>query len=482
MDYFKKTRDELITLCKEMGIKGYSGKKKCELISIIEENNNKVVNKVVNEVVNNDDDDEDDDTSEETNELENIDRCDETPEPINKLPLSGMKFIDLFCGIGGFHSALSQLGGTCVLACDIDTKCREVYKNNWGLEPKSDIKDIKTSDIPDFDILCGGFPCQAFSHAGKQNGLEDTRGTLFQEIARILKDKQPKYYLLENVKNLRGHDEGRTIKIIYNALKEVGYTAYPEPIVLSPHHIGVPQNRERVFLLGIRNDIAKNKTINTFPLINKKKTDISSILEPESVKYPELELSSDSVLVLNQWESFVQHFKLLRIKLPSFPIWTEFWAPNDKLQAEIDEMPDWKQAIIQKNNLFYNEHISFLKKWLLNARECTGFIGSKTKFEWQCGEFKDTDSLWTLLFTFRPSGIRVKRSNYSPTLVAMAQIVVVGSRRRKLSPKEVARLQSFPDTFKLPQSNAAAYKQFGNSVNVDVIKWMARFLVEGMMG
>ena len=442
MDYTNKTRDELIAICRELGVKGYSGKKKSELLEIIEGRQH--------------------------------------PARKEGSPLSGLTFIDLFCGIGGFHSALTQLGATCVLACDIDPKCREVYQRNWGVEPHTDIKELKTGDIPDFDILCGGFPCQAFSHAGKQNGLEDTRGTLFREIARILKDKQPKYYLLENVKNLKGHDGGNTIKVIYSALKEVGYTVYPEPIILSPHHIGVPQHRERLFLLGVRNDLAVNRTIATFPSIRKQRTDISSILEPESIHYPELELSVETVELLQHWEAFIQHFKQQRVKLPSFPIWTEFWTTDAVQQQEIESMPGWKKTIIQKNQTFYNEHIAFLQDWLSTARTCPAFSGSKTKLEWQCGEFKDADSLWSLLFTFRPSGVRVKRSDYSPALVAMAQIVIIGARRRKLSPREVARLQSFPDTFQLPANNVA-YKQFGNSVNVNVIKRMAQFLMVEML-
>ncbi len=113
------------------------------------------------------------------------------------------KFIDLFCGIGGFHQAMTSLGGTCVLACDIDPKCRDVYEKNYGLTPLPDVTKLDTYTIPDFDVLCGGFPCQAFSHSGKQLGFEDTRGTLFRDVVRILKHKQPKHFILENVKNLK---------------------------------------------------------------------------------------------------------------------------------------------------------------------------------------------------------------------------------------------------------------------------------------
>ena len=381
-----------------------------------------------------------------------------------------MKQIDLFCGIGGFHAALRQLGATCVLACDIDKDCRKVYKNNWGIEPHSDITTLQSKDIPDFDLLCGGFPCQAFSHAGKQGGFEDTRGTLFREIARILKDKQPKQYLLENVKNLKSHDKGNTIQTIQNALKEVGQTAYPEPILLSPHQLGIPQHRERVFLLGIRNDLVVGKTIQSFPKLKEKPCDISSILE--SVEYPELKLTDEQISVLNHWETFIQFFKSKKVKLPTFPIWTESW----KSVADISHEPKWKQNFIEKNKAFYKDHQEFLESWLSSAP----FSGAKSKLEWQCGNWQTEDSLWNLLFTFRPSGIRVKRTNQSPALVAMSQIVVVGSKKRKLSPREVARLQSFPDTFQLPSARIA-YKQFGNSVNVEVIKRMASFLTEEMI-
>ncbi len=393
---------------------------------------------------------------------------------ITSEPLKGLRYIDLFSGIGGFHLAFTQLGAECVLACDIDPKCREIYKKNFGLEPKADIKELKSEEIPDFDILCGGFPCQAFSHAGKQGGFEDTRGTLFREMARILKDKQPKYFLLENVKNLKGHDKGKTISIIYKSLQEVGYVTQ-EPIVLSPHHLGIPQHRERVFLLGIRKDLV-HSSFQPFPALPKKTTHLSTILESGDVS-KSLSLSKSDTEILTLWEEFLQHFKAKQIKLPTFPIWSEDWDST----YTITDLPVWKQKFIQQNRQFYKENQQFLDEWLFKARTHPAFTGSRTKFEWQCGSFQANDSLWTNLFTFRPSGIRVKRANYSPALVAMAQIVYIGSQKRKLSPREVARLQSFPDSFQLHSSMSVAYKQFGNSVNVEVIKKMATYLVTQML-
>ena len=387
-----------------------------------------------------------------------------------------LKFIDLFCGIGGFHLALNSVGAECVLACDIDKKCRDVYKENFGLEPHDDILELKSETIPPFDILCGGFPCQAFSHAGKQGGLEDTRGTLFREICRILKDCQPKYFLLENVKNLKGHDKGKTIQIIYKSLHEVGYTTH-EPILLSPHHLGVPQHRERVFILGIRNDLLGGSSLVPFPKINPVKTDISSIICDESTLLDSLRISKSDESILNLWDEVIQHFKQIKVKLPTFPIWSDDWDSTYALTS----LPEWKQKFINSNRELYITHKTFLSEWLNRARANPGFVGARRKFEWQCGVLQKNDSIWSSLFTFRPSGIRVKRTNYSPALVAMAQIVNVGSQKRKLSPREVARLQSFPDTFKIHSSPSVAYKQFGNSVNVAVIKHMAEFLIKDMV-
>ena len=393
-------------------------------------------------------------------------------------PAAGLTFIDLFCGIGGFHQALTQLGGRCVLACDIDAKCREVYEANYGLKPEVDVTKLDTATMPDFDVLCGGFPCQAFSHSGKQGGFEDTRGTLFRDCARILKDKQPKYFLMENVKNLRGHVEGRTWATIYRSFTEAGYTTYEHPVVLSPHQLGVPQHRERVLLMGIRRDLAP-PVLPEMDALSPPPCSIRSILMDDADIPAGTALGPEDLAILDRWEEMVQHFKALGtrgVKLPTFPMWSEEWDGTRSLAEE----PDWKEKFILQNRAFYTEHIAFLGPWLLRARATPKFVGAKSKFEWQAGAFQAEDSLWRLLFQFRPSGIRVKRATYSPALVALAQIVYVGEKRRKLCPREVARLQSFPDSFQLPAAPAVAYKQFGNSVNVEVIKYAMRHILTKM--
>ena len=167
------------------------------------------------------------------------------------------KFIDLFCGIGGFHQALKNMNCECVFACDIDESCRKTYEENYGLKPKSDITKINIEEIPPFDILCGGFPCQPFSKAGFQKGFGDDRGNLFFNICDIVTHHKPKYLLLENVRNLSSHDEGNTWKVIYENIDKLGYYTYEMPVILNVLHFNIPQNRERVIIMCKRKDLGQ---------------------------------------------------------------------------------------------------------------------------------------------------------------------------------------------------------------------------------
>ena len=167
------------------------------------------------------------------------------------------KFIDLFSGIGGFHTAFKEIGGECVFASEIDKFAKQAYTTLHGLEPHGDITKIDAKDIPDHDVIAAGFPCQSFSVAGKRGGFEDARGTLFFEVARIASVKQPKVLLLENVKGLVGHDKGKTLDTIVKTLNEIGYRVDFE--VLNSKYFGVPQNRERIFIVAIREDLVANE-------------------------------------------------------------------------------------------------------------------------------------------------------------------------------------------------------------------------------
>lgn len=184
-------------------------------------------------------------------------------------------FIDLFAGIGGFHQAAAAFNGQCVFACEIDPHARKAYEANYGIQPFGDIKTLNSKDIPNHDILFAGFPCQPFSIIGEMKGFDDTRGTLFFDIARILKDKKPRMFVLENVKQLSTHAHGSTLKVILETLYELNYNVFWK--VLNALDFGLPQKRERTIIVGfIDRDISFK-----FPKATGT-GNLMDILEPEN--------------------------------------------------------------------------------------------------------------------------------------------------------------------------------------------------------
>ncbi|MFC5735899.1 DNA (cytosine-5-)-methyltransferase [Cytobacillus gottheilii] len=306
------------------------------------------------------------------------------------------KFIDLFAGIGGIRLAFEEYG-QCVFSCEWDVRAQETYHANFGETPVGDIRIVDEKEIPNHDILLAGFPCQPFSIAGvsKKNSLgrnhgflDETQGTLFFDIARIIKEKQPQAFLLENVKNLRSHDKGKTFKVIKNILEnELGYTVYEE--VLNAKGL-VPQNRERIYIVGFKKPLKFE-----FPKIPKEGPPLRSILE----------------------ENVEDKYTL------SDKLWTYLQAYKEK-----------------------------------HAKKGNGFGYG----------LADIDS-------------------YSRTLSARyykdgSEILIPqeGKNPRRLTPTECARLQGFPDTFKIVVSNTAAYKQFGNSVAVPVVRLIAEKMIQAI--
>lgn len=197
--------------------------------------------------------------------------------------MSNFKFIDLFSGIGGFRIALEKNGGQCVFSSDIDKYARETYKENFGEEPSGDITKINSEEIPDHDILCAGFPCQPFSIAGKRLGFEDTRGTLFFDVARIIKDKRPKAFILENVAGIISHDNGKTLNTILSTLSELGYQR--EWKLMNAKNYGVPQNRNRWYCVGYdKSQFAKIDISDIFPHEENLEIFIDSFIEKDVPK------------------------------------------------------------------------------------------------------------------------------------------------------------------------------------------------------
>ncbi|MCI9312846.1 MAG: DNA cytosine methyltransferase, partial [Erysipelotrichaceae bacterium] len=362
------------------------------------------------------------------------------------------------------------LGGECVFASEIDKYAIDTYQKNYGIDSNHNIREIdyENNRLPDHDVLCAGFPCQTFSKAGKQEGFNDeTKGTLFFEIERILKNHHTKYIILENVRNLASHNHGNTWDTIYRHLKALGYRLTPKPIILSPHQIGVPQLRERVVILGVYDPQKVNEDLmisfSDFN-INKDQNTIDTILEDEPVE-KKYYITEYETMVLNAWDEF---YKGISESVIGYPIWTSFFK-----KAAEESMPLWKKNFIQKNNHLYSNNKEFIDAWLKKYNNLKDFIPTHRKFEWQAGTSIDT--LWEGIIQFRPSGIRVKKPTCFPALVAMVQIPIIGKRKRRLTITEAARLQSFENL--IPNKNdQQAYKQFGNAVNVEVIRLVAEKL------
>jgi DNA (cytosine-5)-methyltransferase 1 len=409
--------------------------------------------------------------------------------------LSHLKFVDLFAGIGGFHLALTQeFGAECVFASDIDDECRRVYSDNFMQPVHGDIRPLTegvTVAIPDHDILCAGFPCQPFSKSGFQRGINETRGTLFFNILRILEAKRPRYAILENVRNLAGPRHRDTWTTIIEQLRSLGYRVADEPTIFSPHLLppmtepslgGSPQVRERVFILCERIDSPiATEELRMAPLVANSPVagwdpmawDVERLLQPDAdiENLSRYRLRTEELRWLEAWNDFLASMPADE-KLPGFPIWVDAFVIDPVIP---DGTPRWKEDFLRKNSEFYRRHQIKIDQWLSRHNDLSGFPASRRKFEWQAQDAPR--DIWQLVIHFRPSGIRVKRGTYLPALVAITQTSVIGWRRRRITPREAARLQGFPDTYRLHSDDAIAYRQLGNAVNVGVVRYVARALI-----
>ena len=391
-------------------------------------------------------------------------------------------FIDLFAGIGGFHAALSALGGECVYASEIDEHAAKIYQNNWGLQPAGDIEAEVAGEmsVPEHDVLVGGFPCQPFSKSGHQRGMEETRGTLFFSILEVLKVRRPGLVLLENVRNLAGPRHRHEWNVIVRELRTLGYRVSSHPAVFSPHLLplengGRPQVRERVFIAatwvggsgGDESPVVLNRPVVGW---NPQDWNLEAFRQSsENIDGGELNygLSAREAKWIAAWTDFVALLRADGVtRLPGFPIWADEFVLTDDLVLD-DAMPIWKQDFLRKNAAFYTTHRVVIDKWLAAHDGLRGFPASRRKLEWQG---QNAAGLEDCILQLRPSGIRAKRPTYAPALVAMTQTPVWNGRRRRMAPTEAASLQGLPVNFSFAgQDDKHTYRQLGNGVNVGVV-------------
>ncbi len=309
-----------------------------------------------------------------------------------KLDKKTFSFIDLFAGIGGFRLTLEDFGGTCVFSSEWDENSQNVYLKNFGELPNGDITKIKDKDIPEHDVLCAGFPCQAFSISGKRLGFKDIRGTLFFDVARIAKHHKPDVLFLENVKNFAKHDNGNTLKTVLNVLDDIGYKPFFE--ILKSSDYGLPQARERIYIVAFKKDLGVENF--DFPNQTDEIKVINDILEKEQFVPKECYVNRPDIKIYGDEKKIIDPRKPLQIG--------------------------------KINNGGQGERI----------------------------------------YSTYASGITL--SAYGGGAASKTGAYLVNGKIRKLTPRECARMQGFPETFILPENRNIAYKQFGDSVSVPVLK------------
>ena len=401
---------------------------------------------------------------------------------------------------------LDHAGGRCVYVSEIDREARLTYVRNW-VDPLPEAQrpvvntDITMAtpddgpvDVPPHDVLAAGFPCQPFSKSGFQRGMDEARGTLFWNIARILEERKPAVVLLENVRNIAGPRHTHEWDVIIQTLREIGYRVSSTPSVFSPHLLppslgGTPQVRDRVFILGtyVGRERAVSET-DVAPTVVRAPVDGWSIhdwnaewiLDDDSsiAELSRYRMTDDETTWVDVWDDLVQRMWSSRgVRLPGFPLWADAWMPERGLDPiELEALPRWRSQILIKNARFYDEHQDVIRDWKRANPTFARFPDSRRKLEWQA---QDTASLWETVMHFRPSGIRAKAPTYLPALVAITQTSVIGSRRRRLTPHEAARLQGFSRSLSFAgQRDSASYKQVGNGVAVGAAWHVFRTHVE----
>ena len=457
------------------------------------------------------------------------------------------RFIDLFAGLGGFHLALKSLYRygikcNCVFASELKADLRELYHINYPEVPvemlNDDITKIAAQDIPAHDILCAGFPCQPFSQAGKRQGFDDekNRGNLFDYICNIIRVHRPKFVILENVANLRGHDNGHTWEVIYkrlsSSIEEGGLNYEVKEKILSPHQFGIPQHRKRIYIVCVAREQGNLDSFE-FPESRRKKCDINTIIDSSDTNV--IKLKPEIRHKLSVWQEFIDQTIAHNDVIPTFPIWAmEFGATYDyenlapayqaneqlvgrrgklgkvilsgskdyilsqlPVYAQTDktqEFPDWKKRYIRQNREFYIKHKEWLDEWLVKIED---FDNSHQKLEWNCGSEVDA-TLYDKIIQFRASGIRAKLPTFSPALnLVGTQMPILpwvelpkeiledgeATTGRYMTIKEAAALQGMTsinfnvgaDDF--PLSSSRASEALGIAINVNLVRLIAKNLL-----
>lgn len=414
------------------------------------------------------------------------------------------RFVDLFAGIGGFHAGMAENGGECVFACEIDNNLRQIYRNNFGVFPEGDIKKVDEKIVPSHDILCAGFPCQPFSLAGKKKGQAcPDSGQLINEVVRIAEYHKPRYILLENVPNIITIDNGAFWVYINKKFNQIGYSLCHR--VISPVDIGIPQNRNRVFIVACRDEVDKYKI--AWPKKELKCISLENVLDHEGA-FRMLEPAKAGLLM--HWQELLENINITVLHSVSI-VAPEFGAnyPKNFSRITLKEMREYKGAYGQSLRECRNwkEALEKLPSYVRKNRKVPGWISDSVDFSrnlyeentivaeqwiinlprennsWQILEWRgerNNLSINSHLVQFRASGIRVLRKNLAPSLISMTstQVPIIPWLGRYISVREAAKLQNLHHLPSLPNNNSAAFKAFGNAVNAKIVSIVVSNLIK----
>lgn len=424
-------------------------------------------------------------------------------------------YADAFAGIGGFAAVLEKLGGQSVYVVEFDRHAAAVYERNWGHRAYGDITLDATDEgfrprkkldgqqlgapepAPHIDVFTGGFPCQPFSKSGAQRGMDETRGTLFWNIEKVLRETRPTLVVLENVRNLAGPRHRHEWQVIIQHLRQLGYQVSDVPAVFSPHQIkpeygGAPQVRERVYITAtlvpegmVADPLVEPVRLPSHVLMDREWDLRADLPLEDRATIPGTEISADERLWIDHWDQMVHAIREMFARdadllgetargMPGHPIWAGVWTADrgkrrDLMAPNGELVPSWKADFLRKNWSLYDalrerSDPAWLARWLRKTRT---FPESRQKLEWQA---QDASGMWECVISLRPSGLRVKRMTHLPALVAITQTPILGPLRRRLSVREATRLQGLADSFCFgEQRDALSYKQLGNGVNTGVV-------------
>jgi DNA (cytosine-5)-methyltransferase 1 len=424
-------------------------------------------------------------------------------EVLQKNARSALNFIDLFAGLGGFHVALTRLGHKCVFASELDSDLGTLYKQNFGIQPHGDIREIEADNIPPHDILCAGFPCQPFSLAGKQAGAKcPASGKLIDDVIRITKHHEPRYVLLENVPNVLTIESGKFWGSIKRRFASLGYELQHR--IYSPEEFGIPQRRNRLFIVAVRDGL---KDFNWPDPAGNVLKPLLSYIKQNTIDARQIEPAK--IAILEKWNALLPHITNIRADTilaaefgATYPLsqfdpnsetdWRKYkgafgaslsqcksWDDAVKLlphyaASRNGALPAWVKPYVSYSRALYSRSPALFDKW---KRDLVSLPNSWQKFEWR-GDREQLD-IWKHTIQFRASGIRIMRPDFAPSLVAMTltQTPIIGSVRRYIGIREAAALQSLETLDVFPKTDSGAFKALGNAVNAHIVEAIAEQLI-----